>query len=776
MSTLGSARTLLSKVEQRLPRRLTTRMTLAVVVIVVIAGLATTGIINHVLSRSLRSQSVTSGQALTQEFGESLANALVEGDLSATQEIVSGAVEQNETIIYAFAFGPNTPIVHSFDGGFPADLIPVSSLPADESDGSRLLETDFGRVRDFGYRPLDGVSAEVHLGISEEGIVAVQRQVTEFILALTVVGLLLAAVAANWFGRVAIHPLSALTQRVRGLGGGNLEQRIDLPPGDEVGDLAEAFNDMANQIQTVIQRLQTSEAGYGDLLTASGTVGEGIVLICDEGPSEGTFLYVNETFAQLVGRDPEDLLGLEVEAALHPDSLGRCRESWEAIRAGEADMVPTSELTLVDQRGEERIVETAGTMIDYQGSRAVAWFVRDITSRKVREEELRRRNRELAALNAVASALNSPVSEDEMLNNALLSALSALEMDVGWILVLDDDGDASLGACHGLPADQHAFAFPKCACGRVVKAGASTVIDSAGDDCALACLPETSGPPVLCHTAVAVQTRGRVLGVLSVASERADATDESDMALLEAMGRQIGVALENARLWEELRSKEKIRGELLARAMRAQEDERQRISRELHDGVGQSLNALVFGLNAVNAALTQSPAGAPELLGRLSTSVSDTVKELQEIIYDLRPSLLDDLGLCKAVRWYTQERLQGRGVQVLLDIPEVLRLEPDAETALFRVTQEAVTNIAKHAHAGHVSIMLRPSEAGVHMEIHDDGVGFDRGSVFAKNGSQRGWGLLGMQERVTLLDGEFTIASGLGQGTLLTIDLPLDAT
>jgi len=774
MNAVEGVSVLLHKADRRLPRRLTTRMTLAVVVIVVAAGLITTGIINEVLSASLRSQSVLSGQALAQELGESLANDLVEGDLSAVQESISGAVEQNESIVYAFAFGPDTPIVHSFPGGFPADLMQVSPMPLDQPSTSQLLATNLGRVRDFGYRPLDGLPAEVHLGISEEGMIAVQRQVTEFVLALTVVGLLLAAVVANWFGRMAVSPLKELTQRVHQLGRGSLDQRIDLPPGDEVGDLAEAFNQMASEIQSVIQRLRTSEAGYGDLLTASGTVGEGIALICDDGPDIGKFLYVNDTFAHLTGHDPRDLQGRDAESALHPGSLRDARASWAAIRTGGSDMVPTSEFTLWDEHGQERAIETAGTMIEYQGVRAVAWFVRDVTDRMEREEELRRRNRELAALNAVASALNSPVSVDEMLDKALQEALAALEMDVGWVLVFDESGDSRLAACRGLVRENDTFAFPACACGRVVTGGVSVAIDEVGESCALSCLPVRDGRPLSCHMAVPVQARGQVLGVLSIASNRLDTVGEDDVVLLEAMGRQIGVALENARLWDELRSKEKIRGELLARTMRAQEDERQRISRELHDGVGQSLNALVFGLNAVSTALSQTPDSAPELLERLNAAVSEAVKELQDIIYDLRPSLLDDLGLCRAVHWYTQERLQGRGVRVTLDVPETLRLQPDIETALFRVTQEAITNIAKHARAGHVDIVLHRAQARIHMEIRDDGVGFDSASVLTKNGNQRGWGLLGMMERVTLLDGEFTVESEPGQGTRLTIDLPLE--
>lgn len=768
------SRSLLTRLDRHLPRRLTTRMTLAVVIIVITAGLVTTAIINHVLVRDLRAQSVASGQALTQALSESLANALVEGDLAAIQEAVNGTVQREDDIVYAFAFGPNTPIVHSFPNGFPAALMETMPLPPDQPERSLLLDTDLGLIRDFGDRPLDGLPAEVHVGISQQGIVAAQRQVTSFILALTAIGCLFAAAAAHAFGKVATHPLQELTDRVHHLGRGHLDQRIDLPPGDEVGDLAAAFNQMAGEIQDVIERLRASEAGYGDLLKASGTVGEGIALICDEGPNEGTFLYVNETFARLAGYEPADLLGMNAAAVLHPASLEAAHSSWIAIRDGVAVGAPPDEFTLVDRQGRERVLETAGTMIEYQGQRALAWFTRDVTDRKEREEKLRKRNRELAALNAVASAMSTPSPASEMLQRTLDSALDALELQIGWILTIDDDDHTSVAASRGVDLDPNDFVFPSCQCGVVLSDGTSVIVDPVDQDCALRRLFADEDLPQRCHVTVPVQARGRVLGILTVVTSATRSVEEDDLALLDAIGQQIGVALENAYLWEELQQREQVRGELLARVIRAQEDERQRIARELHDGVGQSLNALVFGLNTVSTSLTRTPEATPDLIDRLRTSASETVKELQDVIYDLRPSLLDDLGLCRALRWYTQERLAGYGVGAVLDVPDDLRLPTEVETALFRIAQEAITNVVRHADARTIHIALRDGASRVAMEISDDGIGFDPKNIMGTNGGRRGWGLLGMQERVSLLNGTFTLDSAPDRGTRLNIELPVE--
>ncbi len=771
---LSWAGKILRRMERWLPRRLTTRVTLAVMVIVVAAGFITTGAINQVLLQNLRAESITSGQTLTLALGESLANALVEGDLAAVQEAVNAAVRRNQGVVYAFAFGPDTPIIHTFPDGFPADLLQV--LPADREQPGEglLLRTEYGLVRDFGYRPLNGLPAEVHLGISQARIVAVQRQVTGFVLALTAVGCLLAAAVAYGFSRLATYPLVELTRRVQRLGRGHLDERIDLPPGDEVGDLAAAFNQMASDIQTAIQQLQVSEAGYRDLLTAAGTVGEGIALICDEGPDEGTFLFVNRAFARLAGFEPAELLGANAASILHPDSLAAARAAWQAIRSGDRAEMP-GEFTMVDRHGRTRILETTGTLVEYQGRRALAWFTRDVTQRKAREEELRRRNRELTALNAVASAVGEPLPADEILKRALHQILSALDLTAGWIFVLTENGQPHLAASQGLAARSEAFAFPECPCGQVLRENKPRIVDAtAGEGCLAQHALDTSGQPLMCHATVPVQARGRTLGVLSVAAISLRAFDAAEMNLLAAVGQQIGIALENARLWEELRQKERVRSELLAQVIRAQEEERQRIARELHDGIGQSLNALVFGLNAVSTALSQAPDMAPELLDRLRVSTSDTVKELQEVIYDLRPSLLDDLGLCRALRWYAEERLQKRGIEVVLDVPEeTRRLSSEVETALFRIGQEAITNIGKHAQAHEVHIRLRVEGRQACMEIQDDGVGFNPGKALAEDNSRRGWGLLGMQERAALLGGQFVIESEPGRGTRLCVTLPL---
>ncbi|MBI4319155.1 MAG: HAMP domain-containing protein [Chloroflexi bacterium] len=226
-------------------------------------------------------------------------------------------------------------------------------------------------------------------------------------------------------------------------------------------------------------------------------------------------------------------------------------------------------------------------------------------------------------------------------------------------------------------------------------------------------------------------------------------------------------------LYGELVIKDQTRGELLRKVITAQEDERKRIARELHDETSQSLAALVVALEA----MTVSPdRGSVELKKRIETVKSLAVRTLDninELIFDLRPALLDDLGLIPAIKWYAESRLQAGGVKVHIETcGDERRLPPEVETALFRTTQEAITNIAKHAHADNVAVTLGFDDSSVSVEIEDDGDGFDV-SAASKSTSDGAFGLLGMRERVTLLDGNLDISSEPGGGTRVSIVVPL---
>ncbi len=226
----------------------------------------------------------------------------------------------------------------------------------------------------------------------------------------------------------------------------------------------------------------------------------------------------------------------------------------------------------------------------------------------------------------------------------------------------------------------------------------------------------------------------------------------------------------------ELRALAETRDRLLRQMMTAQEEERRRVARELHDETSQALTALIANLGTLRR---KPPALVQGNLDLIRSSVVDILRGINRIVLDLRPTLLDDYGLMPALAWYAEKRLGSDGIRVETSTrTSEMRLPPTVETVLFRIGQEAITNAARHAQASRVRVNLRSNESGdrVTLEIEDDGVGFDEDQVQRDPLNDRArLGLLGMRERVQLIGGELLVQSEPGQGTLISVTVPLGA-
>jgi signal transduction histidine kinase len=220
---------------------------------------------------------------------------------------------------------------------------------------------------------------------------------------------------------------------------------------------------------------------------------------------------------------------------------------------------------------------------------------------------------------------------------------------------------------------------------------------------------------------------------------------------------------------ERLREREEARAELLRKVISAQEDERKRIARELHDETSQALAVLAMGLEAAQDALRS---GKTPRLDEVKAVAVRTLEDVHRLILDLRPSVLDDLGLLSAIRWYADRHLGARGMSVRCEFGELAKLPPEIETALFRMCQEALTNVARHAQATAVLVQVGVEDGDVVIDIEDDGKGFDPGGT-AKPDGRRPWGLMGIGERAEILGGKARIDSAPGKGTRVTVRVPL---
>jgi signal transduction histidine kinase len=255
---------------------------------------------------------------------------------------------------------------------------------------------------------------------------------------------------------------------------------------------------------------------------------------------------------------------------------------------------------------------------------------------------------------------------------------------------------------------------------------------------------------------------------------RLDATLEDHRRWNEALEEMVEERTrELATLYEQLEGREAMCKRLLGKVLTTQEEERARLARELHDSIGQSLTAVIMTTNAVENSLPADLVTGKEKLANVRNIAVQSLHDLRGLIFDLRPEVLDDLGLGLALHSQVKKYLEPAGVQVQLRAAGLKdQLPAEVETAVFRVVQEAVTNIARHAQANKANISLTKKGDRLIVRVEDNGVGFDPDLVMQKQ--QHAWGLRGMEERITLLGGKFYVGSRPGNGTLVLAEVPLD--
>jgi signal transduction histidine kinase len=257
---------------------------------------------------------------------------------------------------------------------------------------------------------------------------------------------------------------------------------------------------------------------------------------------------------------------------------------------------------------------------------------------------------------------------------------------------------------------------------------------------------------------VPMLVRDRPIGVITAHDkEGSDARfSDEDVRLAETFAARAAVAVDLS---------ERVASDALRRVVSAQELERKRLARELHDETGQALTSILLGLKSVEDAKSASEASAAA--GELRELVVTTLQDVRRLAVELRPKALDDFGLVSAIERLVETFREQTGIQVDLE-PRLgkERLPPDVETTLYRITQEALTNVVKHAQARRVSIVLTRRDGSISAVIEDDGRGFEG------EAGENGLGLLGMRERIALVGGRLSLESSPGSGTTLSIEVP----
>lgn len=387
--------------------------------------------------------------------------------------------------------------------------------------------------------------------------------------------------------------------------------------------------------------------------------------------------------------------------------------------------------------------------------------------------------RELLALSRISAALSGLWDLDAILKVALDNVLDVMNGAVGGILLVDEQTKTLSYRVHqGLSTLYlKPLELGEGIAGKVAQTGKSVLLEDISTDPRVAHPDAISAEGLKAFISVPLRAKDKVLGVINVASRTAHRFTTDDMHLLNSIGDQLGVAIEQARLYERLRkARERLR-RLARQNLVAEEEERRRIARELHDETSQTLSGLALQLQALVDRAEMSGNCDAQFIAALKKVQSLTVqvhKEISRLISDLRPALLDTLGLVPAVRQYAEARLQSIGIKVCVEIKGTdRRLPSNVEVALFRFVQGAIGNIAQHSEAKNAVITFEYRDDELLLRISDDGKGFDVSQITDVEESGRGRGLFSMRERIGFLDGTSGIESRPGHGTIVKASVPI---
>ena len=502
---------------------------------------------------------------------------------------------------------------------------------------------------------------------------------------------------------------------------------------------------------------------YETLLEAQSDVGEGLLVI--EG---GRIRHANKAFCLMSGYSAEELLSLPTFWGLAaPDQRPVLYDRMRRRLCGE--WVEDRYETAMLHRGGQRVkLEVGVRLLRREGQFPQLVIVaHDITDRKQMEERLESSLGVLVAIHEAGRVLSTSLDPGEIGKRLLEVVHRVSDIDGAILHVRDERGKLSVVDARG-PEGLLQIAS----------------IASEAQDARLRALetgeyrwpfrfaqPKDGGMPVvgLCLPLV---VRERVIGLLEAYGSEA-LPKKMTVETLQSLAGQAASALDNARLYGELAERERRLKDLVGKLMGVKEEERRRVAYEVHDGLTQVAIAAHQHLQAFAKDYLPNSASEQTKLDNILKLARQTVQEARSVIADLRPTALEDFGLAAALRSKV-EALRADGWQI--DYDEALggeRLPGEIETALYRVAQEALANVRKHAQTMHAHITLARRHKSAYLEVRDWGRGFEQSIVQKLSGWGEQVGIYGMRERIALLGGDFAIRSRPGAGTRVVAELPL---
>ena len=392
--------------------------------------------------------------------------------------------------------------------------------------------------------------------------------------------------------------------------------------------------------------------------------------------------------------------------------------------------------------------------------------------------EVDKKSQELAALFDVSSAASQSLEVQSILNEVVRKIAHIFTFDATRIWLFDDQKNtlqvrATFENGVGFSSRAEFLSRGQGISGTVADSGEAIIIENVDDDPRYKMLTYTQWALRIGQKFIAgfpIKYNDETLGVINLIGRSPRRMSEHEIQMISTMSSQIAVALENSRLFEQTRKQALQLRNLAAHLESVREQERIRIAREIHDELGQSLTALKFDVAWLSSKVTTGNRAVVERFRAMSTAIDGTIHSVRKISTQLRPDILDKLGLSAAIEWQLQEFRKRTGIQYhFTSQPQDVHIDEQQSTALFRICQEALTNVVRHGQPSRVRVELEQLDGEVTLQVEDNGGGIGADKLADPNSL----GLLGMRERAASLRGDLTVYKNEKNGTTVAARLPI---
>ncbi len=472
-------------------------------------------------------------------------------------------------------------------------------------------------------------------------------------------------------------------------------------------------------------------------------------------------IHWNKVAEEISGYSRDEVLGhTKIWEWLYPDEVYRKQSMSQAYNIViENKLMSYFEREILCKEGQlKTILWNSRSLKDEQGEiYGAITFGYDITDRKHAEEALKKAHDELSVLYDVASVASESIDLNTIMKSSLDRVLPTMKSKKGAIHLWDPQTKtlylaAHKGLSHTTITQLDLISLDSGLISQVFEQSKAVIVSDMGQ-----LLKIRNAPANVLHTylGVPMRAKGKALGVISVFGKAGHHFSSEETTLLTSIARQVGVAVENARLYQEA-------GQL------AVMEERRRLARELHDSVTQSLFSLTLLAEAGQRLLRSGKLEDTEKhLTWLNETAQDALKEMRLLVYELRPLVLETGGLVTAIQQRLNAVERRAGIKAHLIADQAVELPLRLEEGLYRIIQEALNNSLKHAAATSVTVQLNTNDIGVKAEVVDNGLGFNSRAGHKKGGM----GLLSMRERAEKLGGQLQIVSKPEQGTKIEVSI-----